>query len=245
METVHTEEITLRAVDLDLNGTWMPSQIFETMQEVAEDDAFRYGFGRLDLAGNFGLAWVLTRIHLRMDRYPRLGDTIRVSTWALRAKSHFIPRQFLFEDAAGVIGRASSQWVLLDLAERIIRRTAVLGGYAGDFDVDPVLPDPKKIRVPAEMEESGHRRVLYSEVDLNGHMNNTKYLNWICELYPVPFLQTMQMSNCRIAYVNEAVIGQEVRLLTQEADGSTFISGRTQDATVFDAQVDWLPRQGD
>lgn len=244
MDPVYTEELTLRATDVDLNSTWMPSDIFETMQEIAEEDAARYGFGRLELAGGYGLAWVLTRIHLEMLRYPRLGDTVQASTWALRAKSHFVPRQFLFEDAEGVVGRASSQWVLLDLETRCLCRTSVLGGYAGDFDTAPVLADPKKIRLPEGLAQSDQRRVLYSDVDMNGHMNNTKYLNWICELYPIPFLETMQMSNCRIAYVNEATIGQEVRLLTGEADGSTFISGRTGDQSVFDAQVDWLPRQG-
>lgn len=242
METVYAEEITLLAAAVDLNGTWMPSEIFATMQEIAEQDAARYGFGRLELAERYGLAWVLTRIHLQMERYPRLGDTLLASTWALRAKSHFVPRQFLFTDAEGVIGRAASQWVLLNLEERTLERTAVLGGYAGDFDMEPVLADPKKIRMPGELTQAVQRQVLYSDVDMNGHMNNTKYLNWICELYTVPFLRTMQMHNCRIAYVNEALIGQEVALLTAEADGSTFIGGRTGEQPVFDAQVDWSPR---
>ena len=242
METVYTEEKTLRAVDVDLNGTWMPSEIFTTMQEIAEEDAARYGFGRLELEQRFGLAWVLTRIHLQMERYPNLGDTLHLSTWALRAKSHFVPRQFLFTDEAGVVGRAASQWVLLDLEKRTLCRTAVLGGYAGDFDTEPVLANPKKIRMPDGLEEAAKRRVPYSDVDMNGHMNNTKYLNWICELNSIPFLQEMQMRDCRLAYVNEALADQEVDLLTCVADGSTFVSGRTGDQTVFDAQVDWIPR---
>ncbi|MBD5560778.1 MAG: hypothetical protein HDQ87_10590 [Clostridia bacterium] len=242
MDTVYTKEIPLRSVEVDFNGTWMPSNIFETMQEAAEDDAARYGFGRIPLAQNWGLAWVLTRIHLQMERYPRLGTWVRVSTWALRAKTHFVPRQFLFEDDEGIVGRASSQWMLLDLQARSVARTSVLGGYAADFDVPPVLDDPRKFRAPGELTSAGTRLVRYSDVDINAHMNNTKYLNWICDLYPVPFLESMQMQNCRIAYVTEAHLGEEVTLLKHDAPGSTYICGRTQDATIFEAQVDWAAR---
>lgn len=239
-----TEEYCLRALDVDINGLWMPSAIFTRMQEVAENHAQAVGRGRCDIVKD-NLAWVLTRMHLRMDRYPCLGETIRISTWPLRPASLLFRRQFLFENLDGsVLGRASSQWALLNLEKRSLCRTSVLGEYPYDPESRTVLEEPRKITLPEDMAEAAVRKVLYSDVDMNAHMNNSKYLNWICELFPIDFLRANSLRDAYINYIAEAYIGDDVSLDMQEDKGSYFICGRTAGRTVFDAQVTWGRRSG-
>lgn len=242
-DAVFVQPYTLRALDVDLNGTWRPSAIFTLMQELAEAHAEYHEVGRVHLAESRGLAWVLTRMHLEMDRYPRIGDTIEALTWALEPTSMLFRRHFLFQDAHGIpLGRASSQWILLDLAERTIRRPAAIGGFPFDPDAPIVLPEPRKIRMPDALEEAAVRTVLYSDVDMNGHMNNTKYLNWICELQSTPFLESMQMQSVRIAYIAEAQIDQRITLLCQDSADEVYVRGQTDGNIVFEAHVHWQPR---
>lgn len=242
MENIFEDTYTLRAVDVDINGTWMPSAIFAMAQELAELHAHLAGRGRRQLMEEFGICWIITRMYLVMEMYPRLGETVRAYTWPLAPTNLLFRRQFLFEDTEGrILGRASSQWALMDLKDRMLRRASAIGPYPFDSRAEAVLPDPRKIVMPPGMCEAAVRRVRYSDVDMNGHMNNTKYLNWLCELYPTDFLRTMQLSSCRIAYISEAAIDQKVVLLTKEEDGM-YVRGRTGDKNVFDAHLQWTPR---
>lgn len=145
MEGVYSQEYTLRALDVDIKGAWMPSAIFVMMQETAEAHAQTVGFGRGDISIKHGVAWVVTRMHLRMRTYPRLGETIIARTWPLPPTNLMFRRQFQFLDMDGEeLGAASSQWILFDLRDRVIRRTSILGPYPHDPNASELMPDPKK-----------------------------------------------------------------------------------------------------
>jgi acyl-ACP thioesterase len=241
MRTRLEQDYYLRALDTDVKGDWMPSAIFVRMQEIAEDHAAGVGLGRVDIVDKLGLGWVLVRMSLRMRKYPKIGETIRVATWPLKPARLIFRRQFMFWDRdGGELGRASSQWVLFDVAERMIRRTDAVGDYPYDPDEPPVLDEPGKIILPAGMEKQCSRTVLYSDVDMNRHMNNTKYLNWICELFPAPLPEQKSIESVRINYVAEARLGQEVDLFMKDAGDGCFICGKTGEKTVFDAVVSWM-----
>lgn len=238
-ETRLEEEYRLRALDVDINGQWMPSAIFVRMQETAEAHAEAVGYGRVQIVER-GLCWALTRMRLEMDEYPHLSQRVRVITWPLKPTSLVFRRQFRFEDMDGrLLGHASSQWVLLDLNERAIRRTSSLSDFPYDPQAGRELEEPKKILLPSNMEEAARRAVLYSDVDMNAHMNNSKYLNWICELFDVPFLRENHLRSVSINYISEAYIGEEVCLYMAEDIGGYFICGKTNDRTIFDAQITW------
>jgi len=240
MITKLEQDYYLRALDVDIKGEWMPSAIFVRMQEIAEDHAAAVGVGRVDLVDEKGLGWVLTRMHVKMDRYPSIGQTIRVSTWPLKPTKLTFLRQFMFRNKDGaVLGRASSQWVLFDIKQRMIRRSSTLGDYPYDPELLEILDEPGKILLPGDMERVATRTVMYSDVDMNEHMNNTKYLNWICELFPSDMLVEKRMETIRINYIAEAHIDQLVDIHMKADDGGYYVCGMTEGKTVFDAFVTW------
>lgn len=242
-QTKLTQEHYLRAQDVDLNGTWMPSSIFVRMQEIAEDNATAVGAGRVDMIDKLGYAWVLTRMYLEMDKYPKIGQTIRVSTWPLKPTKLYFSRQFMFETTEGeVLGKASSQWVLFDVINRQIKRSSELGDYPYDPNLPRLLPEPKKIILPKDMPAVMARKVLYSDVDMNVHMNNTKYLNWICELFESDWLTSKQIKSVRINYIGEPQIDQRIDLHKAEGDGGFYIYGSTEDKIIFDSFTEWETR---
>lgn len=242
-QTKLTQEHYLRAQDVDINGTWMPSSIFVRMQEIAEDNAAAVGAGRVDMIDSLGYAWVLTRMYVEMDKYPRIGDTIKVSTWPLKPTKLFFSRQFSFEALNGeLLGKASSQWILFDVAERQIKRSCELGDYPYDPELPRMLPEPKKLILPKNVPAVAKRTVLYSDVDMNVHMNNTKYLNWICELFSSGWLTSKYLKSIRINYIGETHIDQIVELHKAEADGGFYIYGTSDGKMVFDSFTEWENR---
>jgi medium-chain acyl-[acyl-carrier-protein] hydrolase len=235
------QDYYLRALDVDISGRFMPSAILTRMQEIAEDHANLVGVGRVDLVEEKSLAWVLTRLHLEMKKYPKIGQTIKVATWPCPPTKITIARQFSLHDMeGGELGRAATQWVLLDINERAIRRIErVLGSYPHDAAHGVLLPEPKKLFLPPDMELAQTRKVMYSEVDMNKHMNNAKYANWICELFNNEQLTEKQVRVLKINYIAEAYLGQEVEIYTSASGSGTLVCGKTDGKVVFDGYIEW------
>ena len=133
------------------------------MQEIAEDHAIAVHCGRKELVEERGMAWMLTRLHLEMKRYPDLMDDIRVVTWPGKPTRLFFVRHTMFFDAQGEdLGRATSLWVLFNIKGRFLCRTGDIGeNYPYDLSHGAALPDPGKIKLPDDMEP-----VSYTHLDV-------------------------------------------------------------------------------
>jgi acyl-ACP thioesterase len=97
----------------------------------------------------------------------------------------------------------------------IQNRAMVLAGKSG-VTVDGTLRGnelavPSSI-VPREMENRHTRRVSFTDLDRNGHMNNTKYLDWIADLLPSSFHEQHSPQEFTVCYLSEAREGQELTL---------------------------------
>ena len=57
---------------------------------------------------------------------------------------------------------------------------------------------------PREMENLACRQVSYSDLDRNGHMNNTKYLEWLGDLLPSSFHREHTPQEFTVCYHAEA-----------------------------------------
>ena len=97
MMKTYEEAFRLTTRDCDMNGTWRVSAILEAMQEAAGMHSMLLGCGRDDLLKN-NMVWVLSRCELRMDRYPRIGEKVNVSTFPMPTRICFFPRYYIFTD---------------------------------------------------------------------------------------------------------------------------------------------------
>ena len=103
------QDYTIRAYDVDTRGKWRPSAILTRMQEIAEDHAIAVHCGRKELVEERGMAWMLTRLHLEMKRYPDLMDDIRVVTWPGKpTRLLFCAPHHVFDAQGEELGRATS-----------------------------------------------------------------------------------------------------------------------------------------
>ena len=84
----------LRTEDVDLNGEWRFGEIFLAMQEAGGEHCERNGLGIRALREQ-NLAWVVTRARVKMDRLPRLLETVTLRTWPKPPKHGFVQRQQL------------------------------------------------------------------------------------------------------------------------------------------------------
>lgn len=237
-----TQHVTLRAFESDFSdGQWKPSGILVRMQEIAEDHAIALGCGRKDMVDETGMVWMLTRLHLEMKKYPRIAQDIVVKSWHGPALRLVFPRYFSFSCTDGEeLGCATSDWVLFDYRERkLMRPSALPVAYKADESLAAPAQPPMRIRLPQDMQTKEIRRVRYSDTDMNVHMNNAKYADWICDLFPAYKLKQGRFSELDINYSAEASMDQEIELKTAEDGDRFYVSGETAGKQVFSATGIW------
>lgn len=152
-------------------------------------------------------AWWLSSWQVVIDRYPKLGEKIKISTWPYDFKGMYGYRNFLMQDEAGNnLVRANSVWFFYDLeAGRPVRIQAEdIRGYGnGEEEKLDMEYAPKKITVPEDAAEGEAIVISNHHIDTNHHVNNAKYIEIAREVLP----DTLTVKELRAEYKKAAVYG--------------------------------------
>ncbi len=208
---IYHKQFTLYGNDCDCFCRVKPSTILSMMQEAAGEQCAAWHMSWEEMAEK-DLFWAITRQTVEITRLPRAYETITIETWPMPATRVAYPRATVAYDAEGKeLFRAIALWVLMDLKER----SMVLPGKSGiDFPgctVGGELPSPKSL-TPKNLPLATERRVRFGQLDRNGHMNNTKYLEWAMDLLPGSFHRDHPLKSFAVCYLNEAKEGDRVKL---------------------------------
>ena len=144
-----------------------------------------------------------------------------------------------------MVALAVSHWALVDVHEGKMLRTT---DFRRDFPFGE-LPDesilPKRVRIPAatEMETIGTRTIVYSDLDFNRHMNNTKYPDMICDY--LPSMDGKWVTSLSLSYLREAAFGDTltVHRKTVEETPDTYLirTTRPDGATCLEVEIALSP----
>lgn len=226
----YAEEQMILTRDCDLAGAWRPGAILQAMQEIGGVHSALLGVGRNELIRR-NMAWVLSRIEVEMDRYPRIGDKITLETFPTPVRRWFFPRYYVVRDSLNEeIGRAASLWVLLDLTTRKMVQPGEVAALMPD---NSDLPAPLGLPAPVSdvggvvQTETWYPR--YTDMDVNGHVNNTRYIDWACDALGIDILRARELARFTITYTLEIRPGQkvvtELRRLGDDFSYSGFVDG--------------------
>ena len=235
MVNTYDETFTLRPRDCDLNEKWRPSAILETMQDVAGTHSMLLGCGREELVKQ-NIVWVLSRSELHMDRYPSVGEKITVHTFPTPTRICFFPRYYIFTDARGeMVGKAGTLWLLLDLNTRRMLPPGEVG---------KLIPDNKDLSVPMNLPATvgnlqGEEFLttyhpVYTDIDVNGHVNNTRYADWLCNALGIDLMTAYEPERIILNYNHEVLPEHTVTLRRILKDNEYRLSGIVNDSTAFE-----------
>ena len=218
MEPIFRQTTTITANQVDCFRRAKPSALLFLIQEAAGQHCISLGTD-WDTLNKKHLFWAVTRHRVQVTRLPMEGETITVETWPMPTTRVAYPRSVVAYDAAGKeLFRAISLWVLIDTQSRAM----VLPGRSGVV-VDGTLTGtelavPHSI-MPTALENTTARTVGYSELDVNGHMNNTRYMDWVDDLLPSAYHKDHPVREFTVCYLSEALEGQSIRLDWQVLEG--------------------------
>ena len=204
------KDFTIQYYETDPRGFARPVALLNYMQSAAGDHAALLGVSVAELRKS-GHTWVLSRVHLAMERYPRAGDTVRLRTWPALRGSIFTVRDFeLLDSDSAVIGRATTSWAVLNLKSR---RPVKLADVLPIYPLNPAraVNDVFSTLPPLEQSEHElHLPVLRGDLDLNRHVNNTVYAGWALETIPEELERACYLASIEISFRAEAVYGDTI-----------------------------------
>ena len=211
MDAIYEAGYPVRVINTDLFGVCRPSSIMDFMQEAATEHTVRLGISSDDLARK-GAIWMLVRMRYTLFRPIRGGEVLRVKTWGRPPQGAYVLRDFELYLGEECVGEAVSVWVLGDLVHHSLLRAEEILTAESWHIPEAAMAKPGKIRMPKDLEEAGERRIGYSDTDINGHANNTRYADYACDAIRFEERRGQYVQAMQITYSAECLAGQSIRM---------------------------------
>lgn len=220
MHEIFDEGFKVCTWDVDVADRLTMAAAYNYCQEVAGHHATDLGIGR-DAFKESGLVWILSRMSMVLDSRPKWGDRLVARTWPRGTDRLFAMRDYeLLAPGDRVVGRGRSAWLIVDMATFRPRRPESLTVGMPVNEGRDALPGGAGALKPADgLAKVAERRVVYSDLDYNGHMNNARYVQWIQDALDPGLLADASSLRLDINYVSELRTGASAGLFVGDADG--------------------------
>jgi acyl-ACP thioesterase len=201
---------TVNVYDLDINVSSTMMLICNYLQDIG----IMHGMLITKDAGinNSDIIFVLTRLHVKLDRLPEWHETIKIESWLSPIKDKYVIRNFEIIDSSGnTIGKGINSAVSFSMKERTGVILDLDANRVQTLDREPALPHNFE-KLP-QIEKADHEikiNVRYFDCDLYRHVNNVKYIQWCAEALPFDFLKSHSLHEIDINFRAEANFGDTV-----------------------------------
>ncbi len=224
-----TENFRVNSHDCDAMGLVRASLVLRYMQEAANLQMKNLGPTNEELR-ELGMAFLLSRINISIYHPLHAYDEITVSSWGCESRGVSFNRCYSIRRGDELIAEAVSVWGLIGISDRKLYR---VGEIELGFDTDEPLEldAPKRVHIPRELNLSlvGERPIVYSDIDANGHMNNTNYPDMLCDF--IPEMEKKRVLTMSISFANEAKLGDTLKVYMTESDGQYYFKTLRSDGS--------------
>lgn len=243
-ESKVTADHSVRCYEVDGAMRLKPAAFMDLAQDMAylAADAMHFGYEEMIRENK---AWVLSRLHFVFEDVPCWRESLELQTWHKGPSGPFYLRDFRFIDKEGRIRvSATSSWVIMDVRERRMCRTSEVTDMIPESTCcreDAIAGQAGKVALPrgAAAVEAGRRTVAYSDVDLQGHTNNARYMVWAMDCIDYAEAAARPVREARIQFNHETRAGEEVVLYLYRDGDSYYVEGKVEDRQAFCAKIDF------
>ena len=187
----------------DMNGhIKLPDVILLSLQ-VSGMQSIELGVSDKTILEDYNLVWIITEYDIEVVRLPRFAEEITIETEALSYNRLFCYRRFTIYDETGQeLIHMLATFVLMDRDSRKVHAVEpeIVAPYQSDFD-KKLIRGPKYESLEEPVSKDYH--VRFYDLDMNGLVNNSKYLDWIFEVMGADFLTQYIPKKINLKYVKE------------------------------------------
>ncbi|XP_020243882.1 palmitoyl-acyl carrier protein thioesterase, chloroplastic-like [Asparagus officinalis] len=238
---VYRQNFYIRSYEIGADKTASIETLMNHLQETALNHAscvglMGDGFGSTPEMSKRNLIWVVTKMQVSVECYPSWGDVIEVDTWVSSAGKNGMRRDWYVHNrqTGQTIMRATSNWVMMNKQTRKLSkfpeevRTEIQSYF---MERGPVIHEDNG-RLP-KLNDNAADHVLrglmprWSDLDVNQHVNNVKYIGWILEGAPISIFENSELASMTLEYRRECGRGSVLQSLTAVSTDCTDGSSET------------------
>ena len=234
---IFSQSYKTRWHDTDAERRVRPTQLLVYMQDTSNSHLETLGCNLDALRDEKGLAFILSKTRLAINAPLYAYEDITVRTWTCDSRGYSFSRFYDIWRGDELIAAADTTWALVSLTDRQLCRVDSFDlGFAHEPSMD--IGIPTRFRVPKNdaMELLGERRIVYSDLDYNMHMNNTKYADMLCDF--LPYEKIGDIRGISMSYLHEAAFGDTIKIYRCGEEGKySFRTVNTDGAACLEAEV--------
>ena len=191
----------------DVNGFIKIPQLILLSLQVSGMQSIELGMSDMYILENYNLVWIITDYNMKIERLPVFDEKITIETYAKSHNRLFCYRAFNIKDEAGnTIIEMVATFVLMDRDTRKVHpvMSEISDAFESEFS-KTMLRGPRFKELEGGVEQE--YRVRFYDLDMNGHVNNSKYLDWVFEVMGADFLTNHVPKKVHLKYVKEVLAG--------------------------------------
>ncbi len=214
------------------------------MQEASSLHAEALGMGYEVLASH-NLGWIISRYKINMIRYPTWEENITIETWPSGMDRLFAMRRFkIYDEDKQHIGSIYCAYILVNSETERIQRMRELPVPLPVIEDKEEAEELEKFKMPPHLVNCFTRQVHYTDVDLNKHMNNAYYVQWVEDCFPIETYKNQQIKELQVNFISGAKLGEQVDISlyqNEKGEASYYLQGieKKNSREIFQAKVVW------
>ena len=239
----YQKELTAAYADSDVNNLLKLSAMLRYMQQSSSEHLISLG-QPVEWLREQNIAFLFSKGNIKIHRNPACGERLIIKTAANFPKGARFIREFLMDTPQGErLVSCHSLWVLVDTNNRRILRPdtyprtipwteSSLEGIVGDITIPKDLPQNAQSRI---MEQ----KIMYSHLDFNTHVNNSAYIDFVCDNLPYEEFVSRGISTMALSFQKEAKYGDVIRIQTTRLAPRAYkVTGTNAENPCFEAYVE-------
>lgn len=226
MGNYYEQDFVIDSRAVDMTGCARPSALLGYMQEAATEAAIRLHASTPEVIAKYHSIWMVVRSWFRLERPLYWNETITVRTWHRGPRGASSYRDFDLLQNGQLLGEAVTLWVLVDPDSGKLMAMSGLeefhGNDGGELCKAKMLHN---LRLPL-LTGLESRSLGYSDTDINGHVNNGRYADFVCDALhmerrlPGHFVRELQ-----IGYLGQCRAGETLSIETGQSEGILYARG--------------------
>lgn len=224
---ISEREYKVHNYEADGKGRILITSLMNYLEDMAIEQAEEFGVG-IDYLSKNNIAWVVYKWDVVINKYAMVGEKLRVRTWPHSYRRFYAYRKYeVLNEKDEVIVTANSLWFMISIEKRrpckindeIIRIFNMREGDKEEIKFE-------KLKAPEDRAAKKVFHVRYSDIDMNHHVNNVKYISWALEAVPIDIIGNCELKELIINYEKETNYGETIKVTSEinESDNQFVIS---------------------
>lgn len=225
---------TIHSYQADSSQNAKISALFGFFMETAGWHATQLGVGYHKLKADINGFWALSRFSIKFNQLPKWEETINIETWPVGYNRLFAQRHFRFlNQKQELLIEGNTDWVVMRFDTRTMINPQLIVGHLNlGYNMPKVTIETVKLPLIVSDQATVHQhKVVYSDLDMNGHVNSLKYLDWCFDCLPAETILNNRLQQIDINFQHEIPSNQNVDIFLSTVDSKSFLfNGILKDA---------------